>query len=91
MRKHRATGNPRGRPRVLPPNLRELILESLKRRRDPKTGLVKPGWRGMARELGVSCSTIARQMVWLRQYGVVESVIVQVDPKSVATFYRLHV
>jgi len=90
MRKHRATGNPRGRPRVLPSNLRELILESLKRRQDPETGLVKPGWKGMARELGVSCSTIARQMAGLRQCGAVESVIIQTSPESVDTFYRLH-
>lgn len=90
MRKHRATGNPRGRPSRLPFDLGKLILDSLARRVDEKTGLAKPEWKSLARELGVSCSTIARQMTALRSRGAVESVIVHTGPKTALVYYRLH-
>jgi len=86
---HRATGNPRGRPPRLPWNLNEQIMKALERRLDPATGLVRPNWKGLARELGVSRSTIARQMVGLRQCGAVESVYVKVNPKFTVGYYRL--
>ena len=60
IKPHRATGNPRGRPRVLPIDLDMQILESLKRRVDPTTGLVKPDWMGLAREFNTSRATIGR-------------------------------
>jgi len=88
-RAHRATGNRRGRPPRIPFDLGERILKSLERRVNPETGLVKPDWRGMARELGVSRSTIARQMVGLRQCGAVESVYIKVNPKFTVGYYRL--
>ena len=62
MAKHRATGNPRGRPPRIPFDFGQRIMENLRGRVDPKTGLVRPFWKQMARELGVSRSTIARQM-----------------------------
>ncbi len=77
---HRATGNPRGRPVSLPQDLDTKIYKLLKSRVDPTTGLIKPDWKGMARELGVSRSTIARQMVYVRQFGEIESVIVHPIP-----------
>jgi len=88
-RAHRATGNPRGRPPKIPLNIRALILQSLERRVDPATGLVKPDWKGMARELGVSRSTIARKMVGLRQCGAVESVSIPTDTPFIVSYYRL--
>ncbi len=36
---HRATGNPRGRPSRLPLDFNQQIMDALKRRIDPKTGL----------------------------------------------------
>ena len=67
------------------------ILESLKRRIDPKTGLAKPDWKGIARELHVSRSTIARQMVGIRESGAVESVLIYVRAKVAVIRYRLKV
>ena len=86
---HRATGNPRGRPSKLPWNFEQQILKALERRIDPKTGLAKPDWKGVARELNVSRSTIARQMVGLRESGAVESVLIRVGPKVSIVRYRL--
>ena len=49
MRKpHRATGNPRGRPSKLPLDFENQILEAIRRRIDPKTGLAWPDWKGIA-------------------------------------------
>lgn len=89
-RPHRATGNPRGRPSRLPFDFDMQIMNALRRRLDPKTGLVKPDWKWLARELGVSRSTIARQMVDLRNCGEVESVSVKVNPKVTVIYYRLN-
>ncbi len=89
-RRHRATGNPRGRPSRLPFDLDMQILNALRRRLDPETGLVNPDWKGLARELGVSRSTIARQMVALRNCGDVESVFVKVSPRVTVIYYRLN-
>lgn len=73
-RKHRATGNPVGRPRTLPENLDEMILESIKKRIDPRTKLAKYSWSEMALDFRVSRSTIARQMRKLHRRGRIVSV-----------------
>ena len=88
-RAHRATGNPRGRPSKLPMNFGQMILDELRRRVDPETGLVRPLWKQLARELGVSRSTIARQMVGLRESGAYEIVTVKVSPMISVVYYRL--
>lgn len=88
---HRATGNPRGRPSKLPWDFGQQILRTLERWVDPKTGLAKPDWKGIARELHVSRSTIARQMVGIRESGAVESVLIYVRPKVAVIRYRLKV
>ena len=90
-RKHCKTNNPKGRPPRIPFDLGERIVKSLERRVNAETGLVKPDWKGLARELGVSRSTIARQMVGLRSCGAVESVVVPVSPKTSTIYYRLKV
>lgn len=90
-KKHRATGNPRGRPPRLPSDIGNQILEALHRRLNAETGLAKPDWKGVARELGVSRSTIAREMAGLRRCGVVESVFIKISPKVSVIYYRLHV
>lgn len=87
--KHRATGNPRGRPPRIPFDFGERILAALRRRVDMKTGLASPDWKGLARELGVSRSTIARQMASLRQMGAVESLWIPVGPGYSIAYYRL--
>ena len=87
---HRATGNPLGRPSRLPLDFNQQILNALKRRIDPKTGLARPDWKGIARELHVSRSTIGRRMPDLRDCGLVESVLIPVGPKVKITLYRLH-
>ena len=86
---HRATGNPRGRPPKIPFEFGQRILENLRGRVDPKTGLVRPRWKQMARELGVSRSTIARRMVGLYASGVYERIYVKVSPKVTVCYYRL--
>lgn len=73
-RKHRATGNPPGRPRIIPHNLDELILEAIKSRADPKTGLAQFSWKKLARHFGVSRSTIWRQMKKLHRLGRLKTI-----------------
>jgi len=43
----------------------------------------------MAREFGVSRSTIARQMVGLRQCGAIESVAIPTGMPFIVGYYRL--
>ena len=74
--KHRATGNPRGRPPSVPFDLGDRIYEILKSRMDPVTHLVHPQWQSLARELHVSRSTISRVMPELKSAGLIESIIV---------------
>ena len=64
-------------------------MENLRQRVDPKTGLVRPFTAHMARELGVSRSTVSRELRGLRQLGVFEIVYVRVSPKQLAIYYRL--
>ena len=88
-RAHRATGNPRGRPPKIPFDFGQRIMENLRRRVDPKSGLVRPFTAHMARELGVSRSTISRELRSLRECGAFETVDVRVGPKQLTTYYRL--
>ena len=91
MRKHRATGRPRGRPTRLPHDLGEQILKALEQRVNPETGLVKPYWNALAREFCIGRSTVARLIVKLRQSGEIESVAVRARPDAriAAIYYRL--
>ena len=88
---HRATGNPRGRPPKIPFDFGLRIMENLRRRVDPKTGLVRPLTAHMARELGVSRSTVQRELRGLRQCGAFETVDVRISPMQLITYYRLKV
>lgn len=90
-RKHRATGNPVGRPRIIPHNLDELILEKLKRETNPATGLVSFSWKKLAAHFGVSRTTISRQMKTLKRLGRLETVYIPYapNPKLVDAYYRL--
>ena len=90
-RAHRATGNPRGRPPKIPFDFGRRIMENLRRRVDQKTGLVRPLTAHMARELGVSRSTVSRELRSLRQSGAFETVDVRISPKQLTTYYRLKV
>ena len=82
MKKHRATGNPRGRPPKLPFEIDEFFLQALERRMDANSKLVRPDWMGLAHELHVSRSTISRIAARLRSSGVIESVVVPVRANS---------
>lgn len=73
--KHRATGRPRGRPPSVPFDLGTRIHDALKRKMDPDTRMVRPQWKELARELGVSRSTISREMPHLKAAGLIESVV----------------
>ena len=64
-------------------------MENLRQRVDPKTGLVRPLWKQMTRELGVSRSTIARQMAELYANGAYERIYIKVSPKVTVCYYRL--
>ena len=86
---HRATGNPRGRPPKIPFDFGKRIMDDLRQRVDPKTGLVRPLTSSMARRLGVSRSTVSRELRGLRQLGAFEIVYVRVSPKQLAIYYRL--
>ena len=86
---HRATGAPRGRPPSLPFDLGEQILTALERRMDPATRTVRPDWKGLARELHVSRSTISREVASLKRSGFIESITIPVCPGS-KTAYILY-
>ena len=86
---HRATGNPRGRPPKLPFDFGKRIMDNLRRRVNPKTGLVRPLTAHMARELDVSRSTVSRELRSLRQLGAFEIVYERVSPKQLVIYYRL--
>jgi len=89
---HRATGAPRGRPPSLPFDLGDQILEALERRMDPATRTVRPNWKGLARELHVSRSTISREVASLKRSGFFESIAVPVRPGSKISYvlYKLN-
>ena len=89
VRRHRATGNPRGRPRQIPVDIGDLILKALARRVDPETGLVQPLWKKLVQEVGVSRATLARQLAKLRTRGAFGVVFVRKDPDQGITYYRL--
>ena len=91
MKKHRATGNPRGRPPSLPFDIDDQVLKALERRMDANTYTVRPNWKDLAREFHVSRSTISRVMVRLRSSGFIESIYVAVNAKKTLfhTLYRL--
>ena len=73
---------PRGRPPTLPFDLDNQVLNSLERRMDPVTHMVRPDWNGMARELKVSRSTISRVIARLRNSGFIESIGTPIHPSS---------
>ncbi len=89
--KHRATGNPRGRPPKIPFDLSNKILDVLNRRMDPETRLVRPLWKSLAKELGVSRSTISRMIPSLKTFGFIESVHRPSprNPKVKIVYYRM--
>ena len=86
---HKPTGRSRGRPRKIPMDIGAKILASLRRRVDPETGLVRPRWRELGREFGISRSSVSRIMPALHASGLVESVLVKVSPKISVIYYRL--
>ena len=88
-RPHRATGKPRGRPRQIPVDIGDRILDALARRVDPVTGLVQPLWKKLAQEVGVSRATLARQLAELRARGAFDVVFVRNDPNDGTVYYRL--
>ena len=73
--KHRATGRPRGRPPSVPFDLGAKIYDALKRKMNPETRMVRPQWKKLAVELGVSRSTISREMPSLKSAGLIESIV----------------
>ena len=89
-RKHRATGNPVGRPRILPHDLAEQILAKLKSMENPETGLVQVSWRELISHFGVSRSTIARQLSILKLHRRLRCVYIhdKNDPELVHMFYQ---
>ena len=64
-------------------------MDDLRQRVDPKTGLVRPLTSSMARRLGVSRSTVSRELRGLRQFGAFEIVYERVGPKQLVIYYRL--
>ena len=91
MKSHRATGRPRGRPSIIPWDLGEQILCDLESRMDKTNNTVRPDWKGMARRLHVSRSTISREIASLRNSGFIESFSVPIRQGSdtMTILYRL--
>ena len=89
VKAHRETGNPRGRPPKIPFDFDLRIMENLRRRVDPKTGLVRPLTACMAREFGVSRSTVSRALRGLRESGAFEIVDVHDSSGQLTIYYRL--
>ena len=80
MKKHRATGRPRGRPPTLPFDLPEQILRDLESRMDKTTQLVVPDLGNLAKRLNVSRSSIKREITSLRNCGYIELQYIKKHP-----------
>ena len=91
MKSHKATGRPRGRPASIPWDLSEKIMCDLESRLDKATNTVRPDWKGMARRLHVSRSTISREVASLRNSGFIESIYVPIrkGSRTLTTLYRI--
>jgi len=90
--KHRATGRPRGRPTTIPFDIDDKVLDALARRVDPKTNRAKPDWVGIARELGISRTSVSRVMARLKRVGFITTVY-EDDPRNRRvrhSYYILH-
>ena len=70
-------------------DIEDRILRALASRVDPVTGLVRPFWKKLVQEVGVSRSTLARQLVALRTRGAFDVVFVRTSPDQGITYYRL--
>ena len=73
-RPHRATGRPRGRPKVRPANFDEIILAALCRRMDPLTRKVIPHWRSLVEEFRMGKNTLGAAIRSLKSKGLIKSV-----------------
>ena len=91
MKKHRATGRPRGRPPTLPFDLAEQILRDLESRMDKTTQLVVPDLGNLAKRLNVSRSSIKREITHLRNCGYIELQYIKKRPtdRVYAILYKL--
>ena len=91
MKKHRATGRPRGRPPTLPFDLAEQILRDLESRMDKTTQLVVPDLGNLAKRLNVSRSSIKREITSLRNCGYIELQYITKRPtdRVYAILYKL--
>ena len=74
-RSHRATGRPRGRPRVLPENFDEVILSALRRRMDRVTRKVVPYWDSLVEEFHISRKTLAKAIRSLKAKGLIQNTV----------------
>ena len=76
----------------MPFDLGDQILEAFERRMDLATRTVRPNWKGLARELHVSRSTISREVASLKRSGFFESIAVPVRPGSKISYvlYKLN-
>lgn len=91
MKRHRATGKPRGRPPKLPPNLNELILRDLESRMNKTTRLVLPCIGLLAARLNCSRSSLKRAIVNLRNNGYIELCGIKMHPEDTqsTTYYKM--
>ena len=70
---HRATGLPRGRPKVHPANFDEVILGALCRRMDRVTRRVVPRWNSLVEEFHIGRNTLAKAIKSLKSKGFVQN------------------
>jgi hypothetical protein len=71
---HRATGLPKGRPKVLPDNFDEYILAALCRKMDPRTRRVIPHWDALVAEFRIGRNTLGSAINSLKAKGLIASV-----------------
>lgn len=67
-------------------------MDALERRVDPKTQYARPDWMGIARELGISRTSVSRVMARLKRIGLITAVY-EDDPRNRKvkhSYYILH-
>ena len=91
-RPHRATGNPRGRPKVHPVNFDEVVLDALRRRMNTTTRMVVPYWRGLVEEFHIGRNTLAKAIRALKEKGLIKKVYDQsvVGTDNSGSIYLVH-
>ena len=72
---HRATGMPRGRPKVHPADFDRQIFDALCRRMDATTRKVIPHWNSLVKEFHIGRNTLAKAIKSLKDKGLITNAV----------------